>query len=312
MEDWKIFYLEIAKVGKWNGFNMSETVLKKALENFKKEGVIPVKSFHTLTESKTTDGRITKMRLSKGILSAKMELKGNILEKWTKGELLKPSIELQKHQEIGWNISRVALLGEESPGVKGLKRETKEFEECQCYEKIVFCDIKDFENKNNIDKKPKSEKTMSKEEKVVSFAELKKDVEKEVNKTFSEKISKLEKDVESKEKENKEIKEELLKFQQEVETQKENEIKTAIEEKKVEFKNAGHIMEGDKKSESVKSFESLYDNENFVNSLKTLDFKSMLKTVFVENKKATVDFNAQDLSSDNKIDLNKEQKIDYM
>jgi len=311
MAEWKSFYLEIAKVGKWNGFNMSITVLKKALENFKKEGVIPVKSFHTWAESKTTDGKITKMRLSKDILSAKMELKGDILTQWEKGELLKPSIELQKHQEIGWNIARVVLLGEESPGVKGLKRETKEFEECQCYEEVIFCDINDFENSNA--EKTKMENPMSKEEKVISFADLKTEVEKEVEKTFSDKISKLEKKLDKEEKKSKGLETDLLKFQEQVEKEKDLEIKEAIEGKKLEFKNAGHIMEGEKISDSVKAFEALYDNETFVASLKTLDFKAMLKTVFVESKKAKVNEDSADLSNE-KEEKNqfKEDTIDYM
>jgi len=148
---WKTFYLEIAKVGLWNGLTITKAMLKSMLTNFIDEGVIPVTPDHIPDEWKSsrTYSKITNMELSEDgkVLKAEMQLKGWMLESWENGEFLKPSIEVQNHDQLGWLISTVALLGEQSPGIKGLKVNIEAFNDV--YQKFVFCDNFNKTNINN-------------------------------------------------------------------------------------------------------------------------------------------------------------------
>ena len=266
---WKSFYLEIAKVGKWNGLTFTKSMLKKMLKNFQAESVIPVTASHIPDDFKSIEAlaKITKMRLNEDetILKAEMQLSGWMLDNWELGKFLKPSIELYNHEQLGWFISTVALLGEQGAGVKGLNTNIEPFREL--YPKFMFCDnFNNNENKNISGGNQMDTKTIK---------EIKDEIRNDLTLEFKEKdkekdgkISSLESKILEKDEEIKNFSEKI-KLDEEKRTAEElKKFNEKVEAEKVVMKKFGYTDEeiklySDKYTDKINFSDALVDIKHF-------------------------------------------------
>lgn len=173
-----------------------------------------------------------------------------MLDAWKNGEFLKPSIELYNHDELGWFISTVALLGSQSAGIKGLKTNIEAFKEV--YKKFVFCD--EF-TENNIKKSGGNQMTKT-------IEEIEKELRSKISLEFKDEISTLKTQITNKDEEIVILKGDVKKFADDKKA--DEEARTAIELKKfnekveaekVVMKNFGY------KEEEIKKFSDKFTDK---------------------------------------------------
>ncbi len=110
--------IEIAKVGNWNGIDLTAEMLQQMHANFQK---VPIRPGHTtISKGQKTDGALLQSYYENGILSADMELSEQLAEDYKNNKFISWSMDNNKYDN-GWNITALALLGAEKPGIKGLK-----------------------------------------------------------------------------------------------------------------------------------------------------------------------------------------------
>jgi hypothetical protein len=198
--------IEIAKVGNWNGFDITESMLKEMHSNFQK---VPIRAGHTtITKGQKTDGLILSAYYENGILSGDIELSEQLAEDYKNNKYISWSMDANKYNN-GWNITALALLGAEKPGIKGLKE--LQFSEDNQKLNITFQEVQDMDTaeiKKELAETVKlaMSEMMSKDD---ENAELKKEIE-----MLKAKIAELES-------KNLEMSETVLQFAEKEKTEKE-------------------------------------------------------------------------------------------
>jgi hypothetical protein len=110
--------IEIAKVGNWNGIDLTADMLQQMHNNFQK---VPIRPGHTaISKGQKTDGALLQSYYENGILSGDMELQGQLADDYQNNKYIAWSMDNNKYDN-GWNITALALLGAEKPAIKGLK-----------------------------------------------------------------------------------------------------------------------------------------------------------------------------------------------
>jgi len=127
---------EVAKVGKWNDFPITEDILKD-IEKNNASMTAPIRPGHTEIKSgQKCEGSLTNPVFEDGSVVFDIELKEGLAESWQNGEYINWSMDLKKYPDIGWAVSGLALLGAESPGIKGLQE--IEYSETSVNKPVVF------------------------------------------------------------------------------------------------------------------------------------------------------------------------------
>ena len=220
--------VEIAKVGTWNDFEMTEAILKEAAEN--SDSRIPIRRGHTtIKPGEPTDGYLSNLRFDGNALLADQVLFDELAQDWKEERFINRSIDLSKRGDK-YFVSAMALLGAEAPGVKGLRTFSEDNKEI-----IRFTDkLKKEVNMDGFKEGYEAGLKAAKDELTLEFSEkqekvLNEKVE-ELTKQFNDTIS--EKDAKIKELEDKFTEQAEKQFNDKVEEV----LNTISEDKKEEVK----------------------------------------------------------------------------
>lgn len=205
--------IEIAKVGNWNGINLTSDMLQEMHNNFQK---VPVRPGHTaIMKGQPTNGALLQSYYENGILSADMELSESLADDYKNNKYIAWSLDANKYDN-GWNVTALALLGAEKPGIKGLK-------EIQFSEDNQKLNIITFQEVQNMDLTPEEIKAIA----VATVEEMKAaGIEAEMPDT-SEKdkeIEMLKAEIEKLKGESVKMSESLLQFAEKEKTEKEKQL----------------------------------------------------------------------------------------
>jgi hypothetical protein len=229
---------KIAKVGTWNGHDITELMLKEIVNN--SDAKIPITRGHVkIQDGDIAKGNISALHYEDGALYAERTLYDDLAEDWEEERFINQSVEMNKYNGK-WAISALALLGAEPPGMKGLAfcEEIKEnvirFTE-KLNEEVIMPENNEFQKgyeagllakENELTLKFSEEKEQASKDLELKFneaiekkneeiAELKKNIEDQKKLQFNEKIEEVVKTVPEKDRE--EVKAELIKFSEKLE-----------------------------------------------------------------------------------------------
>ncbi len=110
--------VEVAKIGKWNGFEFTPELLSELATNTAGQK-IPITRGHTEAGS-VSQGYITNPEIIEDGLFYDQYLNGSLADDCENENFINRSIELKQYNDK-YMISSLALLGAEAPGIKGLK-----------------------------------------------------------------------------------------------------------------------------------------------------------------------------------------------
>ena len=111
--------VEVAKVGTWNNFPMTAEILQEAAIN--SDIKVPIRRGHVdIKAGEPAEGYLTNLGFNGNALEADRVLFDSLAEDWESDKFINQSIDLSKRGDK-YFLSAMALLGAESPGVKGLK-----------------------------------------------------------------------------------------------------------------------------------------------------------------------------------------------
>lgn len=255
--------IEVAKVGTWNDFPITEEILKEAALNTK--GRVPIRPGHV--EIKAGDkayGYLENPKFEKNGLWFDQILYDETAKDWQDGYYINRSMDLSKRNNK-YMVSAMALLGAEAPGIKGLETfkdediETLRFTQ-KINNEVVMPEIKTFSDGYT------EGRTAREAELKLEFADEKKaaltNQEKELTLKFDEKlkekdskIEELEKKVEETEKKrfSDKIAEVKAKFPEEKQEAIETELKEFSE--KMDFETFAKVADM-KQPETIEFSES--------------------------------------------------------
>ena len=116
--------VEVAKVGTWNDFNITEDILKEALKY--SDVKIPIRPGHTpIVPGAKSHGFLENPQILDGSLFYDQTLLDDTAKDWEQNKYINRSIDLSKRNGK-YTVSAMALLGVEAPGIKGLRTFTED------------------------------------------------------------------------------------------------------------------------------------------------------------------------------------------
>ena len=116
--------VEVAKVGTWNDFNITEDILKEALKY--SDVKIPIRPGHTpIVAGAKSHGFLENPQVLNGSLFYDQTLLDDTAKDWEQNKYINRSIDLSKRNGK-YTVSAMALLGVEAPGIKGLRTFTED------------------------------------------------------------------------------------------------------------------------------------------------------------------------------------------
>ena len=115
--------VEVAKVGTWNDFNITEDILKEALKY--SDVKIPIRPGHIpIVAGAKSHGFLENPQVLNGSLFYDQTLLDDTAKDWEQDRYINRSIDLSKRNGK-YTVSAMALLGVEAPGIKGLRTFTE-------------------------------------------------------------------------------------------------------------------------------------------------------------------------------------------